>query len=114
GRTILYSEHHQARVFVERVDFNTLPGHLGPGGRPTGAGTGPAMCVTPLGVFDFPEPDRSMAVRSLHPGIDKSEVDSRTGFALIGPAPPVATPAPTEQELTALRALDPEGLLRTT
>jgi glutaconate CoA-transferase subunit B len=113
GRTILYAEHHEPRVFVERVDYNTLPGHLAEGGRPAGAGAGPQLCVTPLGVFDFPAPSYAMAVRSVHPGVTRSEIDGRTGFALSWSAPlPPASAPPSGDELAELRVIDPDGLLR--
>lgn len=113
GRTILYAEHHEPRLFVERVDYNTLPGHLGDGGRPAGAGEGPGLCVTPLGVFDFPKPRFTMAVRSLHPGVSRDEVAARTGFDLSWPdgEPPASAP-PSADELAELRHIDPDGLLR--
>jgi glutaconate CoA-transferase subunit B len=112
GRTILYSEHHVPRVFVPRVSFNTIPGHMD-GGRPDGTGAGPAACITPLGVLEFPAPGRAMAVRSVHPGVGRQALAEATGFELGWPAGVPDTEPPTAEELSTLRMIDPDGLLRT-
>jgi glutaconate CoA-transferase, subunit B len=111
GRTVLYSEHHVPRVFAPRVSFNTIPGHMD-GGRPDGTGAGPAACITPLAVLDFPAPGRAMAVRSVHPGVTHQTVRDATGFDLAWPSDAPATEAPSAEELQVLRAIDRDGLLR--
>lgn len=111
GRTVLYAEHHQPRVFVPRVDFVTVPGHLD-GARPPGIGAGPTACVTPLGVFDFPPPAHEMSIRSLAQGVTVAEVAESTSFALKCPPDVGETTPPSPDELQDLRSLDPEGLLR--
>jgi glutaconate CoA-transferase, subunit B len=111
GRTILYSEHHVPRVFVPKVSFNTIPGHMD-GGRPARTGAGPAACITPLAVLEFPAAGRAMTVRSVHPGVARKTVEDATGFELGWPADVATTEPPSAAELAALRAIDPEGLLR--
>ena len=67
--------------------------------------------MTNLCVFDFETTDRSLRLRSLHPGVSVDDVRGATGFefALSGDVPPSRTP--TDQELWLIRdVLDPEGL----
>jgi glutaconate CoA-transferase subunit B len=111
GRILLYAEHHDPRVFVPEVDVVTIPGHTSPQGRGATGGDGPASCTTPLGVFDFPAPDRTMAVRSLNGGVTAEQVRAATSFELGWPEHVPTTEPPNREELSALRALDPDGLL---
>jgi glutaconate CoA-transferase, subunit B len=92
-----------ARSFVPRLDFVTSPGHF-PGRR--AAGGGPDTVITQLGVYRFVEGE--MTLVSLHPGATVDQARAACGWEL-AVAPGLAeTPAPTEEELAALRALDPE------
>ena len=43
--------------------------------------------VSNLGVFDFETPDRTMRLRSVHPGVTVDEVVAATGFELDHPRP---------------------------
>jgi len=91
------------RSFVPRIDFVTSPGHF-PGRR--AAGGGPDTVITQLGVYRFVEGE--MTLTSLHPGATLDQVREACGWEL-AVAPELAeTPPPTEAELVALRALDPE------
>jgi glutaconate CoA-transferase subunit B len=92
-----------ARSFVPKVDFVTSPGHFP--GRETPGG-GPDTVVTQLGVYRFM--DGEMTLNSLHPGATLDQVQGACGWEM-AVAPDLAeTPPPTEEELAALRALDPE------
>jgi glutaconate CoA-transferase subunit B len=92
-----------ARSFVPRVEFVTSPGHF-PGRRTPGGG--PDTVVTQLGVYRFV--DGEMTLVSLHPGATLDQVRAASGWEP-AVAPDLAeTPPPTEEELAALRALDPE------
>jgi len=92
-----------ARSFVPRVEFVTSPGHFP--GRHTPGG-GPDTVVTQLGVYRFV--DGEMTLVSLHPGATLDQVRAASGWEP-AVAPDLAeTPPPTEEELAALRALDPE------
>lgn len=76
---------HEARRFVERVDYVTSPGWIdGPGGR-AGVGLppdkGPRAVVTELGVLRF-GPDKRMYLSEYYPGIAPRTVRERTGFPL--------------------------------
>ncbi len=92
-RVLLWRAKHDPRVFVETLDFVTAAGNVD-------------RVVTPLCVFRR-EGER-LVVESVHPGVSLDEVRAQTGFAVeVDPATPV-TPPPTEAELAALTAIDPE------
>lgn len=104
---------HSARVFVEHVDMVSGVGY------DRAAAAGPSATryhripgvITNLGVFDFETPDRTMRIRSLHPGVAVDEVTAATGFALSVPDDVPLTRAPTEAELRLIReVIDPKGL----
>ncbi|MFI8306699.1 CoA-transferase subunit beta [Streptomyces sp. NPDC085927] len=104
---------HSARVFVEHVDMVSGVGY------DRAAAAGPSATryhrvpdvITNLGVFDFETPDRTMRLRSLHPGVTVEEVTGATGFALTIPDEVPYTREPTEDELRLIReVIDPKGL----
>jgi acyl CoA:acetate/3-ketoacid CoA transferase beta subunit len=104
---------HSARVFVERVDMVCGVGY------DRAAAAGPATArfhripdvISNLGVFDFETPDRTMRLRSLHPGVTAEEVAEATGFALTIPDEVPYTREPTAEELRLIReVIDPKGL----
>ncbi len=112
-RSVIYTMSHSPRTFVERVDFVSGPGHpAGPEEDRPYRGEGPSLVVTPMAVMDFDPDSRRMRLASVHPGVDAEDVRKATGFALPGPEPVPVTPAPTEEELTELRRIDPTGVLR--
>lgn len=96
------------RSFVDRVDFVTSFGHgRGPGERDALGlpGRGPTLVVTDLGELR-PDPDtRELVLTAVHPGVEVDQVREATGWDLRVAPDLVANPAPTEQELAALRAL---------
>ncbi len=103
---------HSPRVLVERVDM------VSGVGNDRAAGAGPAArfhrvvrVVTDLAVLDFETPDRTMRVRSLHPGVTADDVRAATGFPLDVPVDVPRTRTPTDAELRLIReVLDPAGL----
>ncbi|WP_431046620.1 CoA-transferase subunit beta [Streptomyces sp. P1-3] len=104
---------HSPRVFVPRVDMVCGVGY----DRAAAAGPSAtrfhriARVVTDLAVLDFESPDRTMRVRSLHPGVTAGQVRAATGFELRIPEPVPVTREPTAHELRLIReVLDPEGL----
>ena len=108
--TSYFVAQHSKKVFVEKVDYVSGIGYdraatLGPAGRFHEI----RRIVTNLGVFDFATPDRSMRLVSVHPGVAVDEVVARTGFALTIADTVPTTRAPTAEELTLLRTLDPDG-----
>ena len=97
-----------SRSFVERVDFVTSAGHLSGGDwrRRAGLpGRGPTVVITDLGVLEPHPESHELILTRVHPGIAVEEVRAATGWPL-APADRLATsPAPTDDELAALRAL---------
>ena len=105
---------HNRRAFVEgEVDFVCMAGYNPDryvGGKPP-AGLDLRIIVTNLCVMDFGGPDRQIRVVSLHPGVTFEEVQENTGFSLVRIARDIpATPAPTEQQLALITALDPNNV----
>lgn len=93
GRAILWRTRHDARTFVQTLDFCTATGNT-------------KYVVTPLCLFERGD-DGRLAVASIHPGVSPEEVQARTGFAVeVGPDTPI-TPAPTAAELALLAQIDP-------
>jgi glutaconate CoA-transferase subunit B len=104
ARRVFFIVKQSARSFVDSLDFVTSPGHVEP--RP-GAGQGPSVVVTQLGMYEFVDGD--MTLVSLHPGVSLDEVKEATGWEIsIGDV--VETPPPSDDELDALRSLDPTGV----
>lgn len=110
-RTLIVMK-HDAKKFVEHLDFLTTPGYLsGPGAREAAglpANTGPHRVITDLCVFDFSPDTKRMRVKSLHPGMTLEQVTTATGFALEPCDPPGTTATPTDEQLHILRTeVDP-------
>ena len=103
---------HSPRVFVERVDMVCGVGY------DRAAAAGPSATrfhevpevVSNLGVFDFATPDRTMRLRSLHPGVTVDQVAEATGFPLTITDEVPNTREPTAEELRLIReVIDPKG-----
>jgi hypothetical protein len=61
-------------------------------------------------VLDFGTPERTMRLRSVHPGVTVPEVTAATGFPLVVPDQVPVTRWPTPDELGLIRnRLDPGG-----
>ncbi|MBF9066992.1 CoA-transferase subunit beta [Streptacidiphilus fuscans] len=104
---------HSPRVFVDKVDMVCGVGY------DRAAAAGPAASrfheirrvVSDLGVFDFETPDRTMRLRSVHPGVSVEQVLAATAFPLVVPDEVPATREPTEAELHLIReVIDPKRL----
>jgi acyl CoA:acetate/3-ketoacid CoA transferase beta subunit len=104
---------HSPRVFVERVDMVSGVGY------DRAAAAGPSATryhripevISDLGIFDFDTPDRTMRLRSLHPGVTVEQVARATGFTLTIPDEVPYTRDPTDEELRLVReVVDPKGL----
>lgn len=108
---------HEARNFVDKVDFISGVGHqdLGPKSRERIGlpGTGPCMIMTDLCVFDFPHETRTATLKWIYPGVTVDEVRENTGFVhdYIPERVPEA-PLPTQEEIRLIREeLDPDAAL---
>ncbi|MEU3462713.1 CoA-transferase [Streptomyces sp. NPDC006733] len=104
---------HSTRVFVAHVDMVSGVGY----DRAAAAGKTATRfheirrVVSDLAVLDFDTPDRSMRLRSLHPGVSVEQVREATGFPLVIPDDVPPTREPTDEELRLIReVLDPRGL----
>jgi acyl CoA:acetate/3-ketoacid CoA transferase beta subunit len=93
---------HSPRVFVPRVDMVCGVGY-DRGARDL------RVVVTNLGVLDFGGPGRTMRLRSVHPGVEVSEVVAATGFELDVPDDVPQMRSPTPRELELIGGLDPGG-----
>ena len=105
---------HSARSFVEQVDVVCGVGFA----RAADAGRGATRyhqvrrVVSNLGVFDFETPDRTMRLRSHHPGVTVDDIVAATGFALTVPDGVEETRRPTDEELDLIRVVLDPGSLR--
>lgn len=110
--TSYWIPNHGPRVFVPKVDVVSGIGY----DRAAALGRAARFheirrVVTNLAVLDFETPDRSMRLRSVHPGVAVEKVIAETGFALAIPDRVETTRTPTADELRLLRdVLDPMGL----
>ncbi|RTZ41517.1 glutaconate CoA-transferase [Candidimonas sp. SYP-B2681] len=91
-RSCTWRTEHSPRTFVEQLHFRTSWG-------------GFHGVVTPIAVFI--KKDNRLALQSWHPESSLEEVKARTGFAFEH-ADAKPTELPTEREIAALAALDPE------
>ena len=104
---------HEKRRFVEKVDFLTSPGFVG--GKENWRklklqGGGPYAVVTNLCTFKFDDETGEMTVAALHEGVTIEKVQENTPWTVKVAPDLETTPPPTEKELAALRALDPEKI----
>jgi glutaconate CoA-transferase, subunit B len=98
---------HDARRFVEKVDFVTSPGYLtGPGAREEAglpAGSGPYKIITNLALLGFDGHTKRMQLDSLLPGATVEDVRKNTGFDLLIPEYVTEVEGAKEEELRILR-----------
>ena len=105
---------HSPRTFVEHVDVVCGVGYA----RAATAGAGASRfhdvrrVVSNLGVFDFEAPDRTMRLRSHHPGVQIDDIVAATGFELTVDDDVTETRLPTPEELDIIRVVLDPGSLR--
>jgi len=112
-RTVVISRLDR-RVFPERVDFVTSPGHRAGGrtrremGMP---GAGPTKVVTDQAVLEADADSGELVLASLYPGIEPTEVAAGIGWPLRSRSRLARAEPPTPRELHLLReVLDPKRL----
>ena len=110
-RTSYWVARHSPTVFVERVD--TVTGIGWDRARELDVRQARFVdihrVVPDLGVFDFDTDDRSMRLRSVHPGVTIDEIVAATGFELAIDDDVPQTRLPTEHELQLIRdVIDPD------
>lgn len=104
---------HEKRRFTTKVRFITSPGY-GDGGqwreRNGLRGGGPSRIITSMGIFSVDPQTHEMVLSSYHPGVTVDEIRNETGWPLrLAPALG-ETPAPSAEELAAVRKYDPKGV----
>jgi glutaconate CoA-transferase subunit B len=108
-RTVILLAHERSR-FRERANHITSPGYGSGNGWRRAHGlpeaSGPSGVITTLGVLRFGT-DGEAYLASVHPGVGVEEVLAATGWTLRVADTLAETPAPSEAELAAMRALDP-------
>ncbi len=103
---------HQKRRFPEKCDFRTSAGFLdGRASRQAAGlrGSGPAAVVTDLGLLE-PDETGELILTAVHPGIDPEQARQNTGWDLRLSPSLRTTPPPTAEELSILRAFDPDRI----
>jgi glutaconate CoA-transferase subunit B len=97
------------RTFVDKLAFITSVGH-GEGGdhrKQLGLpGAGPVGIITDLCIMEPEAGTNEFIVTALHPGVTREQVIEATGWQIRFAVDLGETAAPTEVELTALRALE--------
>ena len=105
---VLIVVRHSTRVFVDALSFVTSVGFgSGPGERERLGmrGAGPTEVITDLGIL-APHPEtRELTLVAVHPGVTVDRVREATGWPLRVADPVATTPAPDDNDLTALRQL---------
>jgi glutaconate CoA-transferase subunit B len=113
GRTVVISRLDR-RVFPERVDFITSPGHQARGGsrRKLGIpGSGPTKVITDKAVLEADPETGELILGGLYPGVDRAEVAAGLGWAVRSRSQLDEIAPPGENELHLLReVLDPKRL----
>jgi glutaconate CoA-transferase, subunit B len=99
-RVVVFRAEHSPRIFVERVDVVNAPGSTAPNVVRPG---GPWKVITALCVFRFDPAVRALRLESLHPGVSREELQSKTGFPVEASSATPITPAPTAEQLRVLR-----------
>ncbi|MGH7278946.1 MAG: CoA-transferase subunit beta [Candidatus Rokuibacteriota bacterium] len=110
-REVIILTAHERRRFVERVDFVTSPAWLEGDGSRRRSGLlfgGVSRVITTLGIFGFDPATRRMRIEATHPGVSVDTIRANTGFDLLEADTVAVTEAPAGEELSMLRALDPE------
>lgn len=113
-RFAIYTQSHDSRTFVEKVDFNSGPGFFNGSdySEKNFDSNGPQIVVTPIAVMDFDPETRRMRLKSTHRGITADQVQEQTGFELIIPESVPESTMPSKVELDIMKRLDPDNIAR--
>jgi len=106
---------HEARRFMDKVDYISSPGYLDGGEARDKAGFvggGPSAIISTLGILR-PDPEtKEFYLDAYFPYTNVEEIRENTGWDLKVSPEVQAVPEPSEQELANLRAVDTTGSLR--
>jgi glutaconate CoA-transferase subunit B len=111
-REVIVVMRHQARAFVDQVDFVSSVGYgTGAGDRAVLGlrGRGPTRVITDLGVLEPDAETKELVLTALHDGVSVEEVRAQTGWELQVSIDLKVTPPPTDAELEALRSMTTVG-----
>jgi glutaconate CoA-transferase, subunit B len=109
-RFVVLLEHSKERL-PDRVSYITSPGNGDGRGWRQRVGLargGPSAVITRKAVLRFGD-DGEAYLSSTHPGVEVEDVLRNTGWALRISAEVASTPAPSMEELKAIREYDKEG-----
>jgi glutaconate CoA-transferase subunit B len=112
-RELFVITRHEARRFVERVDFVTSPGYLDGGDARERAGLvlgRPTWVITDLAVLGFEPETKRMRLEKLQPGVSTDQVVAATGFELVIAESVEELSPPTDEELRTLASLRGTGM----
>jgi glutaconate CoA-transferase, subunit B len=98
AREVFVMLRQSPRTFVGQLDFRTT------------SGTAVSTVVTDLGVLEPRGRERELTLTSVHPGVTVEQAREATGWELRVAEELSVTPAPTDAELAALRALEPRAV----
>jgi len=102
----------QKGKFVEKIDFNTSPGHLnGHDSRKKAGllGGGPVAVVTDRALFKFDEVTKEMYLNAIYPGETVEQIKELIDWDLkVSPQVTVMEP-PTKEQIRIMQELDPLG-----
>lgn len=96
-RVIIWRAGHTPKIFVEKVEFVTSTGNVD-------------RVVTPLCVFR--KENGRLMLESIHPYVMRQQLADCTGFEVQNLQTAPVTPAPTSEELSTLREIDPGNIRR--
>lgn len=99
-RTVVFRTEHTRRSLVERVDFISAAGSTPPDVLRLG---NPSKLITPKASFRFAKDDGCLRLDTIHSPYSLDDIRENTGFDLGVTGPVATTPAPTAEELRALR-----------
>jgi glutaconate CoA-transferase, subunit B len=108
AKEILIIIRQSKRTFVEKLDFITSVGHLegGDSRRRAGlTGRGPTAVITDLCVLEPHAVTRELTVTTIHPGVERAQIDAATGWNVRYADNVAQTPVPTAAELSTLHEL---------
>ncbi len=98
-----------SRGFVDKLDFVTSLGHGEGGDHRARLGVttkGPSRLITDLCVMEPDAVTKEFTVTAIHPGVARERIQDSTGWPVRFAAAVDETPAPTAEELAALRDLN--------
>jgi len=97
------------RSFVDTLDFVTSPGHLTGGSSRQDAGIktqGPTRVITDLCIMEPHSVTRELEVVQVYPGVTREQIQQNTGWDIQFSARVETAIAPSEHQLSVLRALN--------